>query len=294
MRAYLSVVPHPGRRARHVKVWLGLIAGAVFAIGPWGLQMIDSHPCIAWLSFALALACGAYTFWEVTPLSRLVRLAAIMLVFVVLWHYARHSIYERTKLSFMFIHPGVFVVQGTGGWMLLPSGMNTHQSIYNVDMTLQDVMTMRAIPLERDLAKRQAMIHGGIVMKHYPEVGPTFPGDPITWLPIDVNNQEYLAQFTYRIGDQSFLDSEEIRIVNVGQRFISSSATPQARPEFAISITVKNQSGDALMHCVDKDFPRDNRWLPGPVCYPGATFQPPSRSLCARCFGPGFEFTSQY
>ena len=152
------------------------------------------------------------------------------------------------------------------------------------------MVTSRALPNESNFARRMAMAQGSIISKHYPEIGPAFPGDHIEWAPIDVNNQEYFVQATYRIGEQTFVDTEEIKIVNVGEKFVAASSTPLPKVRFQESITIKNQAGRVLMRCIDRDFPRSSTDLDGPVCYPGAKFAPFPRSLCARCFQRGFEF----
>jgi len=287
---YLAEYPDPENRKRHVTVWLGLIATAIFGLAPLGWQMMESHSCGAWFSFSLALLCGGCTFWAITPIRRIFRIAILMVIVLLFGFYARRSLYANTELDFFFVHPGVFLIVGSGEWDLLVTGQNTHRSLFNADMILQDMVTSRAIPNEPNLAKRGAMAQGSIIHKHYSEIGPAFPGDHVEWAPIDVNNQEYYIQATYRIGDQSFLDSEEIKIVNVGERFVSASATPNPKIKFQESITIKNQVGQVLMHCIDRDFPRTSTDLDGPVCYPGAKFAPLPRSFCTRCFGRGFEF----
>jgi len=157
---------------------------------------------------------------------------------------------------------------------------------------LQDVMTTHAIQKEPDPFKREAMIRGGTILKTYPEIGPLYWGDKIMWRPIDVNNQEYSVQGRYRIGNQAFLDTEEIRIVNIGEQFVSPQTMLQI-PIWQFSVTVKNESEQILMHCVDSKFPRDDHWIDGPPCFPGPNYGPQPRSLCARCLRKGFEFVNR-
>lgn len=292
-RRFLSGKPRRTARLRNIELVLGLVATAVFSLGPLGLQMMDSRPCLAWLLFTLALGCAIYTFWSAAPLSRLSRLCAVFVIGALFCFYAKWSIYANTELDFLFVHPGVFLVQGTGQWLLIVTGLNTHHSLFNVDMTLQDMVTSHAVANEPDFKKRLAMINGMSAFRHYLEVGPTFPGDKIAWIPIDVNNQEYLVSATYRIGDKAFSETEQIRIVNVGKRFVSASQPQPFDTDWQDSITVKSGAGDVLMHCVDPKFPKDENWIAGPPCYPGAKFAPLPRSLCDRCLGSGFEYSPQ-
>jgi len=286
---YLAESPSPDSRNRHKNIVLGIVATAVFALVPMWYQLMNSHPCGAWLSFTLALMFGAYSFWSITPVSRWARTVTLVIITSVFLVYGRQSIYSATQLDFFFVNPGVFLVQDRGEWLLMVTGQNTHKSLFNVQMILQDVVTAHAIPNEPDLAKREAMIRGGTIEKTYPEIGPTFLGDNIQWRPIDVNNQEYSVQARYRIGDRAFLSTEEIRIVNVGSRFVTAQQMKEA-PTWAFSVTLRNQSGAILMHCVDPTFPHDARWIAGSACFPGAKYEPLPRSLCARCFARGFEF----
>jgi hypothetical protein len=205
---------------------------------------------------------------------------------------AHWSIYSETEVNFPFLNPGVFLVQGSGEWLLLVSGEDTRKPLFNVQMIIQDMATSRAIRAEHDQAKINAMIvaGGGTIQRSYPEIGQTFLGDRIQWLPIDVNDQEYNVQSRYRIGDKAFLSVEEIRIVNVGTRFISPTRSDAMKVNWQVSVTVRNQSGDVLMHCVDPRFPHDSHWAPGTACNPGLHYGPLPRSVYARCFCRGFEF----
>jgi hypothetical protein len=286
---YSADIPGPKNRKRHTTLAQGLIATAVFALGALGYQLLESHPCIAWLMWTVAFLFGTYSFWEITPIYRWCRIAVLLVMASVFVYFGHQSIYSRTELNFFFVNPGVFVVQGNGEWLLLVTGENTRKSLFNVEMVLEDVVTARAIPGEPDLAKREGMIRGGTIIKTYPEIGPTFLGDRVLWRPIDVNDQEYSVQARYRIGERAFLSIEEIRIVNVGTRFISA-AQMTVVPIWQFSVAVKNQSGEILMHCVDPGFPHDARWIAGPACFPGAKYGPLPRPLCTRCFGRGFEF----
>ncbi len=286
---YLAAVPNPEDTKKHTTVALSLIATVVLALGPLGYTMLDNHPCGAWFWWTLSLLFTAYSFYSIARISRWARISIVLIVTSMFLFYARKSIYSHTELDYFFVHPGAFLARGNGEWMLLVSGENTRISIFNVQMILQDTVTARAIPDEPDQDKRVAMIRGGTIEKDYPEIAPTFLGDQIVWRPIDVNDQEYSIQARYRIGNKAFLSTEEIRIINIGRRFVSAQDMRE-NPVWQESITVKNQLGEVLMHCVDSRFPRDARWTPGPPCYPGPNFGPLPRSFCARCFGRGFEF----
>jgi len=157
-------------------------------------------------------------------------------------------------------------------------------------MVIQDMATSRAIPNETNLEKRTAMIRGGTIQKTYPDIGPLFSGDRILWAPLDVNDQEYSVQSRYRIGTTSYMCEEEIKIVNVGERFISDSQQLPA-VKWAFSVTVKNQGGQVLMSCVDEEFPRDK--FQGTPCFPGSHYKPFERGFCSRCFDRGFEFKQE-
>ena len=293
LSAYLLEIPSRESREAYRQRVLGLILGFLLAVVPWASGMMDSHPCWAWGFYAMALACAAYSFWQMAPIARWSRILLLLIAASVFIVCARRSIYTHTELDFAFVHPGVFLVQRTGEWLLIVSGQNVHHPIFNIDLDLQDMVTARAIPNEPDLNRRVAMIQGSTIHKHYDEIGPTFPGDKVIWLPIDVNNQEYEMRATFRIGSTTYSDNETIRIVNVGERFVSANQTPNAKVDWQESITIKNQFGEILMHCVDQRFPRDTGWIDGPVCYPGAKFNPLPRSLCTRCFKRGFEWYSQ-
>jgi hypothetical protein len=291
---YLAATPTQESRESHLRVALGLIAGIVLAFVPWGFGVMDSRPCLAWCFYTLALVCGAYSFWQMTPISRWARSAILIAAVGIFSYYARQSVYAGTELDFFFVNPGVFIVADeTGDWLLLVTGENTHKPLFNIQMILQDMVASRAIPNEPDGAKRVAMIRGSTIEKDYAEIGPTYLGDRIQWRPIDVNNQEYSIQARYRIGDKAFLSTEEIRIVNVGTRFESAALTDTRDVMWQFSVTVRNQSGDILMHCADPKFPHDAKWLAGPSCFPGAKYGPLPRSVCVRCFGHGFEYEAR-
>jgi len=286
---YLGKSPSAENRKKHINIALGLIATVVFALVPLGYSMMESHPCGAWFWWTLSLLFAAYSFWSITPISRWARLIVLTTGTVAFLFYGQRSLYSGTELDFFFVNPGVFLVRGTGEQLLLVTGENTHRPLFSAQMILQDMVTSRAVPNESDLAKRVAMIKGSMIEKDYPEIGPTFLGDQIQWRPIDVNNQEYSIQARYRIGDKAFLSTEEIRIVNIGSRFVSAGRS-DSNPVWQFSVTVRNQANVVLMHCVDPRFPRDARWIAGPACFPGAKYGPLQRSLCARCFGRGLEF----
>jgi hypothetical protein len=292
--AWLAVVPNPKSRRKHKALAFGLIATAVFALGALGYSMLDAHPCGAWAWWTIALVCAAYSLWQLTPIPRWARIAIIVMAISVFGFYGQRSIYSETELNFFFVNPGIFLIGGTGDWLLSVSGQNTHKSLFHVEMVLQDVVTANAVAREPDMVRRSAMIQGDTVYKTYPEIGPTFLGDQIQWRPIDVNNQEYSVRATYRIGEKSFLSTEEIRIVNVGTRFPPPDGhiddTAISKINWQMSVTVRNETGEVLMHCVDKNFIRDSRWRDGHPCFPGAHYEALPRSLCQRCFGHGFEF----
>ncbi len=100
---YLAEYPDPENQQRHLTLWLGLVATAVFTFAPLGWQMMDSHPCGAWLSFSLALLCGGYTFWALTLLRRIFRITILIFIVLVFGFYARQSIYKNTELDFFVI-----------------------------------------------------------------------------------------------------------------------------------------------------------------------------------------------
>lgn len=128
-----------------------------------------------------------------------------------------------------------------------------------------------------------------MLQKIYPEVGPTFTGDRIIWTPLDVNNQDYIIQFRYRIGDDSFLTNEEIRIINTGPRFVSPDkmAKPPAFQFSVIATTEMNKQ--TLMRCADPVLRRKGEPRVVPTCFPGANYKPLPMSLCSRCFSNGFQ-----
>jgi hypothetical protein len=288
MRWYLAEIPDHRKRKQHSDVWLGFVVAFVLTLGPWGSSLIDSHPCITWFCWTLALVFGGYSFWSIAPIYRWARILILIVVTSTFLFYTRQSLNSETELSFFFVDLGIFLVEGTGEWLLLVTGENAHKPLLNVQMVLEDVVTSRAVSKEPDMAKRAAMIRGGTIQKDYAEINSTFLGDQIRWRPIDVNNQEYSIQARYRIGDKAYLSNEELRIANVGTRFVSVPQT--AVPVWTLSMTVRNQSGTILMHCIDPQFPHDSRWIAGPACFPGPHYGPLPRSLCSRCFSRGFEF----
>ena len=79
-------------------------------------------------------------------------------------------------------------------------------------------------------------------------------------------------------------------MVNIGEKFISANQSPSPKMDFQESVTIKNQAGEILMHCVEPKLPHEANWFAGPPCYPGPNYAPFPRSLCTRCFRPGFEF----
>jgi hypothetical protein len=285
---YLAQIPSRDDRKKHNRIALGLIATVVFALGPLGYSLMELHPCGAWFCWVVALLCGGYSFWSIASGARWIRIAILVVATSVFAFYAHRWVYFYTELDSFFVNPGVFIVEGSGDWLLLVTSQNTHRPLSSVHMILQDIVTAHAIPNERDPAIREAMIRGGTIEKFYPEIGPTTLTDPIRWRPIDVNNQEYSIQARYRIGERVFFSTEEIRIVNIGTKFISAERMTEA-PVWQFSVTVRNQSGKILMHCVSPKFPHDARWVAGPACLPGPNYAPLPRSLCARCFSDGFE-----
>jgi hypothetical protein len=285
---YLSETPSPKSRKKHKKIAVSVILTIVFALAPLGFTIMESHPCGAWTLWFISFLFGAYSSWSLMPMFRWARMIAIVAALCVFGFYLKRGIYSKTELDFPFVNPGVFIVREGGDWLLLVTGENTRKPVFSVEMRLRDMVTARAIPNEPDPARREAMIAGSMIEKNYPELNPTSSGDRIMWRPMDVNNQEYSAQFWYRMGDQSFMSNEEIRISNVGTRFVRGGPGQLATWQF--SVTVRNQKGDVLMHCVDPKFPRDARWSPGPACLP-SKYRPLPRSLCARCFGRNFEYS---
>jgi hypothetical protein len=287
---YLEGVPNKKRRSeRRRGALISLVATIVTGIVPLGYNVMAAHPCGAWWWWTAALGFAAYSFWSLTLITRLKRMITICIATIVFLFVARWSIYSETELDTFFVNPGIFLVRGNGDWDLIITAELTKKPIFHADMTLRDEMTARAIRNGK-VAPQQinAMIGGGIVRKTYDEIdpGPGFVPDQIQWRPIDVNNQEYSVATRYRIGDKVLFSMEEIRIVNVGEKF--SSQNIQAKTNWQFSVTITNQSGEILMHCVGPQFPKDSRWSPGEPCHP-TKYEMLPKSLCFRCLGRGFE-----
>jgi len=278
------------RRRRQI----GTILAVVLSLVPLGQNMLDQHPCVAWCCWGVSALAIAYVIWLngiLNPWIRLAALATCCAALVGLAWLAWKSIYTHTELSFFFVDPGVFIVERTGEWLLIVSGENTRKPLLGVEMYLADEVTAAAVPNEPDQAKRLAMIRGSRIQKEYSEIDSYFGGDRILWRPIDVNDQHYSVQARYRIGDTPFLNTEDIRIVNVGPRFISSQQQTDT-PVWQFAVTVRNQAGVILMRCVDSRLRNSDKTVTPaiPTCFPGANYKPLPRPLCARCFGRGFEF----
>jgi hypothetical protein len=293
---WLAVVPSRNTRKKHKTIALGLIATAVFALGPLGYEMLEGHPCGAWGWWIVALICAAYSFWQLTPIARWRRIVVIAVGVCVFGFYGQRSIYSETELNFFFVNPGVFSPavgpSGSPGLIMLVNGQNTHRPIFNASVMMRDMEMIRIARIEEasNPTDAEELIKKSWYSKSYPEIDPTSPPDDIVWIPLNANTQEYEFNFTYRIAERSFQGMEEIRFVNVGKQ-ITFANRLTATPDWQESVTVKNQSGEILMHCVDKKFPRDSRWVDGHPCFPGAHYEPLPRSLCQRCFGRGFEFS---
>jgi hypothetical protein len=289
---YLAEKPSLKNRQRHIKVALGLIATVVVGLGPLGYAMLDGHPCWAWSWWVLSFFFSAYSFWSIVPLRRWVRLVTLLGVLAIFGFYGRQSLIAHTELDVPFLNPGVLFTQGTGIWHFMVTSQNTHRSLFNVDLLVEDRATARALNNVSDVNKRAALTQRMVFRAHYLELSPTSWGEGIDWQPLDVNDQEYNARITYRAGDKDCLATEDIRMVNVGERFVSGNQTAP-RMDFQLSVTLRNQAGEILMHCVDPRLPHDANWIPGHPCFPGANYAPFPRSLCTRCFGRGFEFYPQ-
>lgn len=289
LRRHLNRRPSKKDRDSHNRHTGGVIATVIFALGPLGFGMIDPHPCGAWFLWTMSLLFGVYSFWSITPIARWGRAIVIIGASVSFFAYAYRSVRTNTELSFFFVNPGVFIVQGTTGrQMLAVTGENTHKPLLAVEMLFQDNAMAEAALKEPDTSKRISLMSGSIFQRTFPEINQYYTGDKILWTPLDVNNQRYTIQGRYRIGDIAYLDSEEIKIVNVGPRFQSASGEHGEVEKWQFSVTVKNQSGVVLMQCVDAHFPQGTPNVK--PCFPGADYRPLARSICARCFGVGFEY----
>jgi len=128
VRAWMAATPNNKHRKRHIQIALGLIATTVFALGPLGYTMLESHPCGAWGWWTAAFVCAAYSVWSVTPVSRWMRTAILLLAATVFAIYARQSIYARTELDFFFVNPGIFLVEDHGLWLFQVTGEHTPSS----------------------------------------------------------------------------------------------------------------------------------------------------------------------
>jgi hypothetical protein len=279
-------------KSRHISSWLPTI---LFALLPFGWSMLASHPCFAWAFWALAGVSGLYAMWRTIRITNAIKLLLSLFVVSGVAIGSHYSLVKQTQLDMFFVHPGAWLITGPDGksseWMFKATGRYTRITLYHVQMFFQDAVALRAIQAEKDEQKRLAMITSGAGTYSilYHEVDTVFFSDPIIWKPYDINNQEYNIQAYYRAGDKQYFSEENIRIINVGPRITSQDISPKG-VDWRDSITVKNQVGDILMHCVDRRFPKDHTWVDGPICYPGADFSPLPRSLCSMCFGRGFEF----
>lgn len=230
------------------------------------------------------------------PLSRWVRLTILAFAVLVFCFLARQSIYANTELDFFFVNPGVYLTStelpnGAPGWVFLVNGEHTSHPIFSADMVMQDMEMVRYAQAEEKSNPDHAatLIARSIFEKHYPEVNSVSEADKLVWTPLNVNEQEYRFSATYRIGERAYQSTEELRIVNVGE-VVTFENRMNSRPVWQFDFMIKNQTGTALVHCVDKRFPHDDRWVDGPPCFPGAKYSPFPRSLCKRCFGRGFEW----
>jgi hypothetical protein len=292
---WLDSVPRKRSSRKRALDALGLVASVIFTVGPLGYSMLDNHPCEAWAWFTVALVSGSYSVWQLTPAARWIRLAILIGTALLFGFYGRRSIYSETQLDFFFVNPGAFSASlgpnGPPGWILIVSGENAHKPLFNSFMRMRDEEMIGVAKAEADKNVAAQLITHSYVERNYPEIDRTSPGDKILWIPENVNTQEYTFYFTYRVGDQSFQGNEDLRIVNTGPQ-ITFANRMTVMPIFQESITVTNQAGEILMHCVDKDFPHDSRWVDGHPCFPskGSQFAPLPRTLCKRCFGRGFVF----
>ncbi len=296
---WLVGVPSQESRRSHFQLVLGLVAGMVLALVPWGFGLMDSRPCLAWFFYALAFCCGAYSFWQMAALWRWVRLTILALGVGVFCFYARKTIYANTELDFFFVNPGVYLPStempnGPPGWLFLVNGEHTGHPIFSADMFMQDAEMVQYARAEEKSNPNEAakLIEKSVFEKHYPEINSVSEADKLTWRPLNVNKQDYVFSATYRIGERSYQSTEELRIVNVGEE-VTYENRMKSRPVWVYDFTIKNQPGTVLVHCVDKKFPHDDRWVDGPPCFPGAKYSPFPRSLCKRCFGRGFEWSSE-
>jgi len=154
---------------RDIWSWLPTV---ILALLPWGTSMLKIHPCFAWTCWTLAACSTVYAIWTTIKFANGIRIVIICSGIGALVPIATRSIHKHTELNFCFVNPGVFLVQGTGDWLLLVTGENTHESLFNIQMILQDMVTSRAIPKEPDPNKRLMMIRGGTIQKDYAEIGP--------------------------------------------------------------------------------------------------------------------------
>jgi hypothetical protein len=167
--------------------------------------MLSTHPCFAWTCWLLAGGSACYVTWTTFTIPNWAKLLLITVGTGGIGVFGTKSVYARTELDFPFVHPGVFLVQSTGDWVLPVTGQNTHLPLFNVQLTVQDLATLRTMPLEPDISKRGAIVQRSDIQRDYPEIGPTFLGDRIFFHPADVNDQEYGIQARYRIGNDAYL-----------------------------------------------------------------------------------------
>ena len=280
------------KTSRHPNI-VAWLPTALLALLPWGTSMLGTHPCFAWTCWIAAWGCAAYAGWRTLRIYNWMKLLAIVLGSAGVGAIGAHSLFSHTELSFPFVNPGVFLVQDHGQWLLLVTGEDTHVPLFNVDMFLEDANMDRAAIKEPDMTKRTMLIRGSMLQKVYPEIGPTFTGDKIMWTPIDVNDQDYVIQFRYRIGDGSFLTNEEIKIVNTGIRFVTPDQMAKP-PSFQMSVTATTEMNkQTLMRCADPALRTKGDTRRVKTCFPGANYRPFARSLCARCFSEGFQVFQQ-
>lgn len=267
----------------------------IFALLPWGTSILDAHPCSAWACWGLATCSALFAIWTSLRIINGLKLVLSIGLLAGMAFEGNHSIKQKTQLDMFFVNPGAFLASGPDGkpaeWVFKATGEYTRTTLYHVQMLLQDEVTSNAIQAEKNDEKRLAMIssNSGSYSIMYPEVDTVFFSNPIIWKPSDINDQEYTIQAYYRVKDKQFYSNENIRIINVGTPVTIQDQSPKGL-RWQFSVTVTNQVGETLMHCVDRQFPKDRRWIAGPVCFPGANYSPLPRSLCARCFGRGFEF----
>lgn len=147
--AFLAV--RKASKDSHIWAWLPTV---VLALVPWGTSMLNVHPCFAWACWISAFGCAAYAGWRTFSVHNWLKFLTILLCGAVVGIVGARSLYRHTELSFPFVNPGVFLVQGYGQWVLMVTGENTHVPLFNVDMLLQDAGMAHSAQQESDMAKR--------------------------------------------------------------------------------------------------------------------------------------------